>query len=123
MHEFSIVSSIVEAVQEFGEKHEAKKILEVRLTIGKLTYLQLEQLKFCYTAITKATALEGSALEIEEVEAEVACPNCSYRGAPKFWEGALNFTPVPTLQCPNCGNATEAVKGNECAIKSVKFAG
>lgn len=123
MHEFSIVSSIVESVLDFAEKQEAKKILAVRLTIGKLTYLQLEQITFCYTAITKATALEGSSLEIEEVEPEVACSHCSYRGAPKFWEGALNFMPVPTLQCPECGNATEAIKGNECAIKSVKFAG
>jgi hydrogenase nickel incorporation protein HypA/HybF len=121
MHEFSIVSSIVAAVLGFAEKHEAKKILEVRLTIGKLTHLQVEQVKFCYTAIATATALEGSILEVEETEPEVWCPHCSYRGAPKYFEGAFNFIQVPTLQCPACGNATEAMKGNECAIKNVKF--
>jgi hydrogenase nickel incorporation protein HypA/HybF len=123
MHELSIVSSIVEGVLDFAEKHEAKKILEVRLAIGKLTHLQVEQIKFCYTAIATATALEGSILEVEEVEPEVACPHCSYHGAPKYFEGAFNFMQVPTLQCPACGNATEVIKGNECAIKSVKFVG
>ena len=80
-----------------------RKILGVRLLVGELSCIEPEQLRFCYGAITKETAIENSALEIERVEAEVSCPNCSYRGRPKFWEDALSDVVVATLQCPSCG--------------------
>jgi hydrogenase nickel incorporation protein HypA/HybF len=121
MHEFSMVSAIVENVLGMAEQHKARKVIEVRLAIGKLTHLELEQIRFCYQAITKDTALDCSTLEIKYVEAEVKCSHCSYRGAAKYWEGAFNAVEVPTLQCPSCGAAAEPVKGNECVIKSVKL--
>jgi len=121
MHEFSIATSIVESVLEFAAKRQLAEVLSVRLTIGELTAIEAEQLSFCYEAITKGTAIEGSTLEIEKLEACVQCAACSYRGRPKYWDEALCFAPVATLQCPNCGKAVDVVEGQECAIKSVKF--
>ena len=89
MHELSIASAIVEHLLEFAESDPPKKILGVRLLVGELSCIEPEQLSFCYTAITKETAIEDSTLEIERAEAEVLCPNCSYRGRPKFWEDVL----------------------------------
>lgn len=53
--------------------------------------------------------------------AAVRCPHCAYEGSPKYWEGALSAALVPTLQCPECGRAAEAVAGHDCAIKSIKY--
>jgi hydrogenase nickel incorporation protein HypA/HybF len=122
MHELSIASAIVEHVLAFAESDPPKKILGVRLLIGELSCIEPEQLSFCYAAITKETAIENSALEIERVEAEVLCPNCSYRGRPKFWEDALSDVVVATLQCPSCGKAAEAVQGHECTIRTIRYA-
>ena len=122
MHELSIASAIVEHVLEFAESDPRKKILGVRLLIGELSCIEPEQLSFCYAAITKETAIENSTLEIERVEAEVSCPNCSYRGRPKFWEDALSDVVVATLQCPSCGKAAEAVQGHECTIRTIRYA-
>jgi hydrogenase nickel incorporation protein HypA/HybF len=122
MHELSIASAIVEHVLEFAESDPPKKILGVRLLIGELSCIEPEQLSFCYAAITKETAIENSTLEIERVEAEVSCPNCSYRGRPKFWEDALSDVVVATLQCPSCGKAAEAVQGHECTIRTIRYA-
>ena len=121
MHELSIASSIVESVLEFAEKNGMKKVLEVRLSIGELMAVEWEQLRFCYAAITRETAMEDSSLEIEQVEATVNCPHCSFRGRPKYWEDALSCGPIATLQCPECGKAAEPVQGKECVIKTIKY--
>jgi hydrogenase nickel incorporation protein HypA/HybF len=121
MHELSIASAVVESVLEFLDAHEAKKVLRVRLAVGELSYVEAEQLRFCYTAITQETAMENSTLDIETVAAVVACPHCSYRGRPKYWEDALSAAPIPTLECPECRAAVEPVEGNDCAIRTIQF--
>jgi len=121
MHEFSIASSIVESVLDFVQARQVRKVMEVRLAVGELTCVEEEQLRFCYMSITRETPIEESALSIEEVPARVKCRSCGYVGGPKYWEDALYLTPVPTLQCPQCGKAVEAEQGNECAIKTIKY--
>jgi hydrogenase nickel incorporation protein HypA/HybF len=121
MHELSIASGIVEKVLGFAEEQQLAQVLAVRVAVGELSHLEGEQLRFCYGAITKETAIEGSTLEIENIEAAVKCPHCSYEGRPKYWDGALVFVSVPTLECPNCGKAAEATQGHECAIKTIRF--
>jgi hydrogenase nickel incorporation protein HypA/HybF len=122
MHELSIASAVVESVLEFVRVRPIKKVLAVRLTIGEFSHVEADQLRFCYMAITEQTPIHDSALEIESVEAVVRCEQCSYRGRPKYWNDALSVGPIPTLQCPNCGATVEAIEGNDCAIRSIRFA-
>ncbi len=112
---------MVEKLLQFAEENPEKKIVEVRLAVGELSHIEEEQLRFCYEAITAETSLEGSKLEVEKIEATVSCPHCTYRGRPKYWDGALSGIPVATLECPQCGKAAEPVEGKECAIKSLRF--
>jgi hydrogenase nickel incorporation protein HypA/HybF len=121
MHEFSIASSIVESVLEFAEERQIRKITEVHLAVGELTCVAEEQLRFCYMSIVKETPIEDSTLTLEQVPAVVRCPHCAYHGSPKYWDDALYLTPIPTLQCPECGKAVEAEAGNDCAIKTIKY--
>ncbi len=120
MHELSIASGLVEKLLEFAGKNPDKKIVEVLLAVGELSHIEEEQLRFSYEAITAETPLEGSHLKVEKIDAMVRCPHCSYRGRPKYWDGALSGIPVATLECPACGKATEATDGKECAIKSLR---
>jgi len=122
MHEFSIAADIVENLLAFAQKQRASRVIEVRLTIGEFTRIEHEQLRFCFHAITRETPLQDTALEIDTSDAAVRCPHCGYAGPPKYWDGALNDTQVPTLQCPVCGQAAEPADGHECAIRTVKFA-
>lgn len=123
MHELSIASAIADHVLEFAESfNPPKKILGVRILIGELTCIEPEQLKFCYDAITKETSLEGSVLEVERAQAEVSCRHCSYRGRPKFWDEALSDIAVATLQCPSCGKAADPISGQDCTIRTIRYA-
>lgn len=123
MHELSIASSVVESVLEFvSARQDIKKLLAVRLTIGELSHVEADQLRFCYMAITEQTPIQDSVLEIETVGAVVRCERCRYQGRPKYWDDALSVGPIPTLECPNCGATVEVIEGNDCAIKSIRFA-
>jgi hydrogenase nickel incorporation protein HypA/HybF len=122
MHELSIAATIMEDVLDFAEKQGAARVVRVRLAIGELTCVQSEQLQFCYQSIASETALADSALDIETVPARVSCSHCGYEGPPKYWMDSLVDAPMPTLQCPTCGKAAEAVQGHECSIRSIQYA-
>ena len=121
MHEFSIASEIVETVLAFAESRGIRRIGEVRMTVGELTCVEVDQLKFCFGAITKDSALEEAVLEVDIADAAVRCPHCGYEGPPKYWEGARAAAFLPTLECPQCGRAAEPMAGHDCAIKSLKY--
>jgi len=122
VHEFSITTQIVESVLEEAKKHDAKRVDEVHLVIGKLTFLGLEQVRFAYEVLVKGTIMEGSKLYIKEKNGVVRCSSCGYEGDFKYQDDPLYHVPTPTLHCPKCGEVVNIVGGRECTIKSVKLA-
>jgi hydrogenase nickel incorporation protein HypA/HybF len=121
VHEFSVTNQLVQSVLAEAEKRGAKKVTEVHLTIGKLTFLGLEQVRFAYEALTKDTIMEGSQLVIEEQEGVVKCSNCGYQGDFKYQDDPLYHVPVPTLKCPKCNSTVTITAGKECTIKNIKM--
>ena len=121
MHEFSVTSQIVQNVLAEAEKRGAKKVTEVDLVVGKLTFLGLEQLRFAFEVLTKDTILEDAKLIIDEQEGIVKCGNCGYEGGFKHEDDPLYHVPVPTLKCPKCGSVVKIAAGKECTIKSIKL--
>jgi len=121
VHEFSVTSQIVQNVLAEAEKRGAKKVTEVHLTIGKLTFLGLEQVRFAYEVLTKGTIMEGSELIIEEQEGIVKCSNCNYEGGFKYEDDPLYHVPVPTLKCPKCSSTVNITAGKECTIRNIKM--
>jgi hydrogenase nickel incorporation protein HypA/HybF len=121
VHEFSVTSQIVQSVLAEAEKRGAKKVTEVDLIVGKLTFLGLEQVRFAFEVLTKDTILEGARLVIEEQEGIVKCSNCGYEGDFKYEDDPLYHVPFPTLKCPKCGSVVEINAGKECTIKSIKM--
>ncbi len=121
MHEFSMTTQIVNYVLEEAKKHNAKRVNEVHLIIGKLTFLGVEQVKFSYEMLVKGTIMEGSKLRIEEKNGVVKCNNCTYEGGLKYEDDPMYHIPSPTLNCPKCGDVVNIVGGKEVTIKSIKL--
>ncbi len=116
-----MTSQIVQSVLAEAEKRGAKKVTEVHLIVGKLTFLGLEQLQFAFEALAKGTIVEGSKLIIEEQEGVVKCSSCGFEGGFKYVDDQLYHVPVPTLQCFKCGSVVEIVAGKECTVKCIKM--
>jgi len=121
VHEFSVTSQIVQSVLEEAENRKAKKVTEVHLVIGNLTFLGLEQVRFAFEALTKGTIMDGSKLIIDEQEGAVKCNHCGYEGGFKYEDDPMYHVSVPTLKCPQCGSVVNIVAGKECTIKSIKM--
>ena len=66
MHELSITTQIVESVLDEAKEREAKKVTEVRLIVGKMTFLGTEQIRFLYKILTENSIMKDSKLVIEE---------------------------------------------------------
>jgi len=116
-----MTTQIMESILKEARKHEAKRVAEVHLVIGKLTFLNPEQMRFWYEALAKDTILEGSKLYIEEKDGVVKCASCGYEGGLKYEDDPMYHVPTPTLHCPKCRGIVEIVGGKECLIKSVKL--
>lgn len=121
MHEYSMTTQIVESVLKEASERSAKRVVEVHLTIGSLTFLNPEQVKFWYNLLTEGTIMEKSRLRIERKEGTVTCRRCGYEGNFNYEDDPLYHVPIPTLLCPRCRNIVEIVTGKECTIKSIKM--
>jgi hydrogenase nickel incorporation protein HypA/HybF len=121
VHEGSITTQIVENVLQEAKRRAAKKVSDVQLIIGELTFLNPEQVRFWYEILTKDTIMEGSKLTIEESKGIVKCPKCGYEGGFKYIDDPALHVSTPTLNCPKCGGVVEIVGGKDCIIKNVKM--
>ena len=121
MHEFSMATQIVESVLEEAKRHNAKKVAEVHLVIGKMTFLGIDQIDFSYKILTENTIMKNSKLIIKEQDGVVECPSCSFKGAIPIEDDPKYHVPIPTLRCPKCGEAAKIVEGKECTIESIRI--
>jgi len=117
-----MTTQIVEAILAEAEKHKAKRITEVHLKIGSLSFLNPDQVRFAFKVLSKDSILEKSRLYITLTEGEVRCPNCGYHGPLNMADDPLLHVPYPTLMCPKCSSIVEIVAGKGCEIESVKIA-
>ncbi|OPX63580.1 MAG: putative hydrogenase nickel incorporation protein HypA [Methanomassiliicoccales archaeon PtaB.Bin134] len=119
MHEVSVMAGIVESVLKELENHEFLRVEEVQLTLGELTFLGEEQLRFAFEIVTRGTSLEGSELVIVPEETELLCVSCGYRGkADKL--GEEYHMAMPSLICPKCKGKVKVLKGQSCRVTSMK---
>ena len=120
MHELSIATSLVEALSEIAKKQAATKVVAVRLRVGKLRLISLDQLRFSYEILSKGTLLEGSRLAIEETPGFARCPNCGF--AREFETGDMLFHfALPSMKCPKCATDLKIEGGDECLITQVRM--
>ncbi len=116
-----MITQIVDSVLEEAKKQDAKKVTEVHLVIGKLTFLGIEQVCFSYNILVENTIMKDSKLIIKEKDGVIECPNCGYKGAIQCEDDPVYHVPVPTLRCPKCGKVAKILEGKECIIRSIKM--
>jgi len=120
MHEFSVMSQIVDSVLEVVAKHDAKRVEEVDLEVGEFTMLGEEQMKFAYEVLAKDTVLEGSMLNFKTVKGRVRCGSCGYDGEMSILED-MPHKAVPVLECPRCHEPAEITAGRECVVRNIRM--
>lgn len=119
MHEFSVMSQIVDSILSEAGKRGATRVEEVELQIGEYTMLGEEQLKFAYEVLSRDSILKGSTLKISQVKGKIKC-SCGF-------EGRVDPSPdsphkvVPILECPKCKGAAQITEGRGCVIRKIRM--
>jgi hydrogenase nickel incorporation protein HypA/HybF len=82
MHEVSLVSALVEQVEEVSRREGFRRVLEIRLSVGELSGVEPSCVEFCFSEVTRGTILEGARLRQESVRVELECQTCGARTSP-----------------------------------------
>lgn len=108
MHEFSIVSSLLESCEEIAHNHHATKVLAIHLDIGERSGVNVALLKSAFEEFKVGSLCEDSNLLIQESKVELTCDSCHQSSIPQ----ELNYT-----HCPLCGSTQVSItKGNEMLL-------
>jgi len=109
VHELSITQSVVDAV---AEQADGRRVLSVRLRVGRLSGVVPDAMRFCFELVTDGTPLQGTRLDIDEPAGSARCRGCG---------SAFELRDL-VLLCP-CGSADVAVlTGRELEIASMEVA-
>ena len=95
MHEVSICEHLLALLEQEARRHSVKKIIRVRLEIGRLSCLEPDALRFAFDAMIPGTIAEAAKLQIDRPPIRATCKDC---GAAV--EIGTRFGP-----CTSCGSA------------------
>jgi hydrogenase nickel incorporation protein HypA/HybF len=102
MHEYSLVLSLIQRVEQIARERAAKAVMRVEVRVGELSGVEADLLVAAYDIAREGTLCSGASLEVTRVAAKWQCPSCS--GVVDSRSG---------IQCPGCGAAARLVEGNE----------
>jgi len=118
MHEYSVMSQIVDLILKEAGSRSAEKVSRAAIEIGEYTFLGEEQLRFAFEVLTKGTVAEGAILDITIRKGTVECV-CGYSGAPEQPDDLHALAPV--LKCPKCGNIATVREGIGCTVRNISL--
>ncbi|ACX73458.1 hydrogenase nickel insertion protein HypA [Methanocaldococcus vulcanius M7] len=117
MHELSYATAMLEAILNSVKKEEEKgkkikKVSEINLEIGELTFINVEQLKFAFEVIAEGTVCEGAKINVKLIKPMCKCLDCGY-------EGEAETLDEFDVHCPKCkGLRLKLSGGKEFNIKN-----
>jgi hydrogenase nickel incorporation protein HypA/HybF len=112
MHEVSIAQSIVSVVEKSIPENSAKKVTSVYLSIGRLSGIEVEALKFAFSFVKENTILDNADLTITVVNGTAICNDCGNN-----FELSEYASP-----CPKCGSfSLKIIKGKEMNVTHVEL--
>lgn len=121
MHEFSVMTQVVETILDELAKHDVVTVSEVVVDVGELTFLSYEALSFAWEVLTRENILAGTPFTINRMTALVRCAACGFIGAPEYLGDPADHFAVPILECPACKGKTEIARGREFIVRSIRF--
>lgn len=108
MHEFSIASAVVDTALAHAA---GQRVTVVRVRAGRLRQVVPSSLEFSFGIVSRETVAEGARLELEVVEARLACRRCGHG-----WT-----VEVPAFRCPACaGGEVDVVSGDELQVEEIE---
>jgi hydrogenase nickel incorporation protein HypA/HybF len=110
MHEYSIVSSLLDRVQHEVTARNGIRVHRLWVRIGELSGVEIELLQTAYDLCRVSTVCEHAPMEVSRQDARWECPQCG--------------TPVGRgmrLSCDRCGRPARLVQGDEIMLDRIEM--
>jgi hydrogenase nickel incorporation protein HypA/HybF len=115
VHEYAIVSSLVEAVDEQARRLGAGRVLSINLLAGERSGIEVDSASFYLDMLAQGTLVAGARLNIRRVPMRFRCERCGSDYAPPGGPGAV-------FACPRCGSVGQLVDdGSGLLIDSIEI--
>ncbi|MGI6590821.1 MAG: hydrogenase maturation nickel metallochaperone HypA [Eggerthellaceae bacterium] len=112
MHEVGLMTGILDAVIKTAEDAGADRVTQVDLTVGEMTEIVDEAMRFAFEILTEGTICEGATLNMHFVSPRSRCLEC----------GAEYDHDRFHVRCPKCDSPfTELLQGREMQIDSIEI--
>ena len=110
MHEYSIVSALLDRVEREARVHGADRVERVVVSIGEMSGVEPELLATAFEMARRKTLCATADLEISSVSARWVCSGCGV----EMERGGL-------LQCDDCGAAARLASGDEIMLERIEM--
>jgi hydrogenase nickel incorporation protein HypA/HybF len=108
MHEYAIVSSLLERVQREARRHPGAIVRKLHVRIGELAGVEIELFRTAFETFRARTICEGSDLAIDRIAAKWQCPSCGKAIA-------------PPVRCEVCRSAARLAAGDEIMLDRIEL--
>ena len=110
MHEYSLVLSLIERVEQEAAAHRATEIRRVHVSVGELSGVEAELLASAYEIARETTQLKTTELVLTKVAARWMCSVCE-----------RDIEHQKSLFCETCGAQGKLVQGGDILFESVEL--
>jgi len=110
MHEYSIVSALLERVCAEARAHNATAVHRLTLRIGNAAGIEPELLSKAYEHVRAGTICAGAELCVERVEELWVCPVCR-----------RTLGRCAVLSCEGCGMPARLISGDEIILERIEM--
>lgn len=107
MHELAIAQSVFDIAFGEAQKHAARKIRKIKISIGEFSGVVKDALDFAFEVLKAGTPAEDAEIEIEVVKLKALCEEC---GEVECRLNDLKFT------CSDCGRQLQITAGREMKV-------
>jgi len=113
MHEMSLAQNVREIIEQAARDQGFSQVTTVWLEIGRLSCVEQEAMRFCFTAAMQGSVAEDAQLEIIDTPGRGLCPKCSHEAEIENVYDA----------CPQCGSyGLQLVAGDAMRVKELEVA-
>ncbi|MEO1941376.1 MAG: hydrogenase maturation nickel metallochaperone HypA [Campylobacterales bacterium] len=113
MHEYSIVDSLLQLVDQHARENLAKRVTRIEIKVGVLSGVEPELLERAFEVFKEGTVAEGAEFVIKIQPVVVECQRC----------GAQQELPrESSFRCPSCGAPElKIIDGEEMFLTSLEL--
>lgn len=104
MHEISLVTALMEQVEDLAKQQDFTMIKHIKLAVGEISGVNSEALLFCFPEVVKGSILSSAELIVDSIPAIIYCSICRSDSTP---------TDRWALICENCGSMDIRVKSGK----------